>query len=454
MNDETQPPAEQEPLRCPNCDSVVAAGAQRCLMCGEALPQTAASKPDPQPAPPVKAVPEPKAQPETAVSQPQPLPPASTPSPKQPATGGRSRWRPTPLFLAALGMLGIVLILVAAFLRMQDDATPVAQVGAGTETAVPPTNTAAATWTPLPTQTSRPTATPTITPTPQPTATLQPPRLHIVTSGETLIGLASFYRVSVDSIVAENDLSGPNAIQVNQQLLVPWPTPTPPLEPVAQEVNGELVIADPTDCERYTAAEGDSLSGIAARFDVDFALFLEVNRLTTEYVLQPGDSLCIPRIIYGASLPPTPGPSPTPTMTPPPRGPELLYPVNNATVQPPDGVLTLQWAVVKTLAADEQYMVELLDTDEANPIPLRGFTRATSFQVPNGWRPTVAATHQIRWRVAIVQVTDTRSDGLPIYTYGGETSAPSFFFWEGAVPTPTPTHTPTPAPTATPTPTE
>lgn len=354
---------------------------------------------------------------------------------------------------AVLGIIAaVVLVLVAATAvwrfgsSSETTTTPTGEAG---ETAVITASNPSPTWTPLPTQTSRPTPTPTITPSPQPTATLQPPRLHIVTSGETLIGLAAFYRVSVESIVAENNLAGPDAIQVNQQLLIPWPTPTPPLVPVAKEVNGELVIADPTDCERYTAAEGDSLSAIAVRFDVDFNLFLEVNRINVDYVLQPGDSLCIPRIIFGATLPPTPGPSPTPTNTPPPRGPVLLYPIDNAAVQPPDGVITLQWAAVKTLAEDELYMVEVTDMDEPYPIPMRGFTRATSFQIPANWRPAVAETHQMRWRVAIVRVTNMRSDGLPVYTFGGESSAPSFFFWEGAVPTPTPTSTPTAVPAAT-----
>lgn len=355
--------------------------------------------------------------------------------------------------LGIITVIILVLVAVTAVWRFGSSGDTVAvATNEPVGTAVIASNNPSPTWTPLPTQTSRPTATPTITPSPQPTATLQPPRLHIVTSGETLIGLAAFYRVSVESIVAENNLAGPDAIQVNQQLLIPWPTATPPLVPVAKEVNGELVIADPTDCERYTAAEGDSLSAIAVRFDVDFDLFLEVNRIDVNYVLQPGDSLCIPRIIFGASLPPTPGPSPTPTNTPPPRGPVLLYPIDNTTVQPPDGVITLQWAAVKTLAEDELYMVELTDMDEPYPIPMRGFTRSTSFQIPANWRPDVAETHQMRWRVAIVKVTDTRSDGLPVYTYGGESSDPSFFFWEGAVPTSTPTSTPTAVPTATATP--
>jgi hypothetical protein len=215
---------------------------------------------------------------------------------------------------------------------------------------------------------------------------------------------------------------------------------------VAREINGETVIADPTNCERYTVQSGDSISGIATRYAIDFALFMAVNRLTEASILQPGDTLCIPSIIFGGSLPPTPGPSPTPSPTSAPLGPQLLYPVDHAVIDPPDGVLTLQWAAVKDLTSSEWYMVEVTNLAELDSLPYRGFSRETSFQVPGAWRPTLPESHLMRWRVSIVQVTDWRSDGLPIYTYGGESSEDAFFNWLGAIPTPTPSPTPSATP--------
>jgi hypothetical protein len=54
----------------------------------------------------------------------------------------------------------------------------------------------------------------------------------------------------------------------------------------------------------------------------------------------------------------------------------------------------------------------------------------------------------MEWLVSIVHVTGRRSDGGLIYTFGGNSSRPSFFLWQGAVPTatPNPTATPTPEP--------
>lgn len=444
--------------RCPHCDSVVAAEATQCRMCGAVLPPAPAAD---------AAAPQEEAAAETAVSAPQPAV-AETPLPETPETtptappapsaaGDGPVWkRPSFLIILLLGVAGVFLFAAGVLLLRDDDAAETAAVDPA-ETAVSPTSgpRITATWTPIPTETATPSPIPSATPTPQPTATLRPPRTHTVSGGETLFGLALRYRVAPDVIAATNNFAPDVGLQVNQELLIPWPTPTPPLEPVAVEINGETVLADPTDCERYEVRAGDSLSSIAARYDIDFDLFLRVNRLDQDFVLQPGDTVCIPEIQYGVSLPPTPGPSPTPSPTPPLPGPNLLYPVEGSDVSPPDGVLRLQWAAVKDLAEDEWYMAEVVDLDNPDQPPYRAFTRDTAVQVPASWRPDVAETHLFRWRVSIVQVTGERSDGRFLYTYGGESSDPHTFTWLGAVPTPTPTATPTatptvPPPTATP----
>ncbi len=401
-----------EPRRCPQCDTVIAADDLCCLMCGASLPP-----------PPAKhnAIPDVI---EAVV---------------------RKR-KPTALFWLTAVFTVIIIALGALVLRFQGSDITLALVPSVTP--ILPTMTYTPTWTPLPVHTGQPTETPTATAVPSPSSTPQPPRPHTVVSGETLIGLALRYRVSVESIAEANGFPPDSALLVDQTLLVPWPTPTPPLVPVATLINGETVIADPTNCERYEVKRGDSLSGIAARYDVDFGLFLQVNRLTEDSIPQPGDVVCIPEIVYGSSLPPTPGPSPTPTVTSLPPGPQLLYPVANAIIEPPDSLVTLQWAAVKTLAEDEWYMVELADLDRVDSLPYRGFTRDTAFQIPGSWRPPLDEVHTLRWQVSIVRVTGRRNDGLPIYKYGGESSAPAFFSWQGAVPTPTPLPTSTATPQA------
>jgi LysM repeat protein len=254
------------------------------------------------------------------------------------------------------------------------------------------------------------------------------------------------YRVTSDSIAGVNGLDSDTPIVIGQELQIPWPTATPPLVPVAVQIGGEVAVADPAGCEMVEIQSGDSLFSIAARNRVDLNALMLVNRLTDQTVVQPGDRICIPAVIFGLALPPTPGPSPTPTATPAPLGPQLLYPPDQALVEPADGPLALQWAAVKDLTQNEWYMVEVTDLTDVDSHPRRAFTRQTSLRVPADWRPTDETTHQFRWRVSVILVTGRRADGGFIYTFGGRTSADAFFAWRGAMPTPTATPTPSPTP--------
>lgn len=473
MSDFPDLPQAHDERRCPSCDTVVAADATVCLMCGTRLepvpapPIAPAQKnvPEPsvEPEPTIEPVPQAEAEEQTAVPTPvladDPIelptfkrvaPAATTAVPVAPeVVESVMRERQTPWVLGLTAVFFIVTLVVGGLI-LQYQSDEVSMVIAPSVTPIPATITYTPTWTPLPSETSPPTQTPTVTFTPAPTDTPRPPRSHTVSSGETLIGISLLYRISPESIAAANGFAANTQVQLDQQLLIPWPTATPPLQVIAADVNGETVIVDPTGCDLYQVQGGDSIVGIASRFGVPFDLLAQVNRITDPSLLQPGDPICIPQIIYGQSLPPTPGPSPTPTETLPPPGPQLLYPVAGTVVDTLEATILLQWTAVKPLTESETYMVELTNMDDLDGLPRRGFTRDTAFRVPSEWRPITSDLFQMRWRVSIVQVTDTRSDGLPIYTFGGSSSADAFFSWQGAVPTATPT--PTQTPTAIPTP--
>ena len=63
-------------------------------------------------------------------------------------------------------------------------------------------------------------------PTPPPTPTPPPPIVHVVRYGDTLIGLAERYQISVEAIMEANNLTN-HLIKIGQELLIPQPTPTP-----------------------------------------------------------------------------------------------------------------------------------------------------------------------------------------------------------------------------------
>ena len=438
MSDQpTNPPKpEKEPgqLRCPSCDSVVPEGAEKCIMCGADISavQTEAEtdvRLEKDNAPDLsEKVTRATDQPEVFESM-------------MRESKSRSLFWLTIIIILFTSAAGIFL------LKTQDAEITLALVPSLTP--IPPTGTYTPTWTPLPSETRPATETPTPTYTPIPTDTPQPPRFHQVASGETLFGLSLFYRISADSIAEANSIPNTTQVQVGQNLVIPWPTATPPLESQLLEIKGETIIADVTDCEIVTIQEGDSIYGLSARSGVPAEAIIAINRLTEETIqlLRPNDTLCIPRVVYGDTLPPTPGPTPTVTATSFPAGPKLLYPVEGAVIDQSEKVITLQWVAVKDLAEDEWYMIELANMDVLDEMPQRAFTRDNALRIPHSWRPEIPELHNMRWRVSIVQVTDRRADGGFIYEYGGRSSADAFFSWLGAVPTATPTLTPTPTST-------
>ncbi|HNS40201.1 MAG TPA: LysM peptidoglycan-binding domain-containing protein, partial [Promineifilum sp.] len=378
---------ESDPIayRCPRCDSIVPEGAERCVMCG--LPRDDI-RPEQQSAGAAVLPAEDSVQVGATQSQavaPVPIEerqsyeenhfPAVFESRVQESRSSIVFW-----IVAALVVAG----LVAGWSALRDQGSVVMAAFIPTMTLLPPTTTNTPTWTPLPTETAPPTETPPPTNTPEPTATPRDPRYHTVSAGETLFGLSLLYRISAESIAQANgfDMSAP--IQSGQNLTIPWPTATPPLESMLIEINGEPVLADATQCEIITIQSGDSAYGISALKGVPLEAIIAVNRQTQESIqlLQPGDTLCIPKLLYGDTIPPTAGPSPTPSLTPPPAGPSLLYPVEGAVIAVLDTPIVFQWTAVKDLDEGEWYMVELRDAGERDSLPKRGFTRDPSFRLP------------------------------------------------------------------------
>lgn len=89
-------------------------------------------------------------------------------------------------------------------------------------TSTPHTPTIAPTQTPTITSTPTPRLTP--TPLPSPTST---PRIHTIKSGETLLGIAWFYNVSLDELKTMNPDVNPNIMIVGTDLLIPVATLPP-----------------------------------------------------------------------------------------------------------------------------------------------------------------------------------------------------------------------------------
>lgn len=108
-----------------------------------------------------------------------------------------------------------------------------------------------------------------------------PPREYVVQPGDTLLGIALAFGVSMASIQAFNDLPDPNVIQAGQKLRIP----AQPLQA------GEGALST-----LYVVRPGDTLSAIAARFQLRVSDLTRANRITEDAIIRVGQKLVIPAV--------------------------------------------------------------------------------------------------------------------------------------------------------------
>jgi murein DD-endopeptidase MepM/ murein hydrolase activator NlpD len=113
-----------------------------------------------------------------------------------------------------------------------------------------------------------------VVPAVQPAVAPEQATQHRVASGDRLGALAQAYGVSLEALARANALSPPYVVYVGQVLQVPSGAKAAPV--------------------RYVVRQGDTLSGIAGRFDVAVADVAASNGIASPYRLSVGQSLKIP----------------------------------------------------------------------------------------------------------------------------------------------------------------
>jgi murein DD-endopeptidase MepM/ murein hydrolase activator NlpD len=106
---------------------------------------------------------------------------------------------------------------------------------------------------------------------------------HRVASGDRLGAVAQAYGVSLEALARANRLSAPYVIYVGQVLQVPAGAEAAPV--------------------RYVVRQGDTLSGIAGRFNVAMADVAATNGIASPYRLSVGQSLAIPGVQTAKAVP-------------------------------------------------------------------------------------------------------------------------------------------------------
>lgn len=165
-----------------------------------------------------------------------------------------------------------------------------------TEATARPTATASPTPAPLVTHTPGsealiPTNTPTL---PPPTQTPTPVSIYYeVQPGDVPLEIAASFDISVDDLLAANDITDPTKLQIGQALLVPvtaTASPTAPTPTPTRTVSPSPTVAPVT----YTVKSGDSPLSIAIEFDTSVELIMRANNIFDPRSLQIGQELVIP----------------------------------------------------------------------------------------------------------------------------------------------------------------
>jgi len=115
-----------------------------------------------------------------------------------------------------------------------------------------------------------------------------------VSSGDTAWAIASQYGVTLEDLVAANELSNADSLQPGQRLIIPEDQSSPPgPEPddsdesaVPQSGSGEGLI--------HVVAEGDTLWSIALQYDTGVDQLATLNGLDPDAILSLGQELEIP----------------------------------------------------------------------------------------------------------------------------------------------------------------
>jgi LysM repeat protein len=212
----------------------------------------------------------------------------------------RRRERMVPMLLIGLAVVLVVvgIFLIVIFLTGDGDI----DIGGLLTTETP---TESPTETPMP-----PTPTPTITLTPTPSHTPTPewPKSHIIELGDTLSSIAEEFEVSIELIIAYNDIPDPNNIPIGTELTIPQPDSE---LPTSTPLPDDLVTGDKIE---YVVKLGDNLESIAAQFNTTADAIAEENEIEDQNNLWAGTVLII---TVGPTPTPSPSPGPgTPSATP------------------------------------------------------------------------------------------------------------------------------------------
>ena len=417
--------------RCPACGSRVAVEESACELCGHQFGETSAIPLAEIEAARAREIERIQGTPSDAAARPATSTTRTTrttaPKSRQAQPAARIPWGVLSVILLTALVLGGGYLGLRRFLSdAPAAATPTPAAGI------------AANATPTPAFQLAELAPPTVSPTSfiAPTRTPIPPKKYTVAAGDTCGGIAKALDVPYSAFLDANQLNDDacSRLQIGDTLLIPAATPTPgPTETLSPDYTPPPPepAADGTGAGPYIVQQGDSCSGIAAKFKITIDDLIRLNtdlNLNQQCLIRAGDKLNVSGFIIATAPPATPYLILAPTARADYPAPQMLSPVDNATIS--DTMLLLEWLSVGLLRADETYVVQI---QPAGAITVPVFeTRGTSLRLSNdllGSEPErpIAWWVQVRQRIG-------EQNGVPVYREISPPSPARRFVWRRGEP--------------------
>lgn len=231
--------------------------------------------------------------------------------------------------------------------------------------------------------------------------------VHVIQPGENLFRISLRYGMTVDDLMAANNLSDPHTIYAGQRLIIPTE-----LEPevLDQSMATGAAVA-------YVVRPGDTLTAIALQHRVTIWMIVQVNGLSNPHVVYSGQELLIPLSLSDESLQNSPAEdSSSSTDLPAPVDDDPLRTADTYVVQPGDNLYRIAQRFSTTVAALAY---------------LNGITNPSQIQVGQilhlaGDAPAVAEGQ----KQIVIDLSEQH-----LYAYQGDQMVFSFVASSGAAPT-------------------
>jgi murein DD-endopeptidase MepM/ murein hydrolase activator NlpD len=104
-------------------------------------------------------------------------------------------------------------------------------------------------------------------------------KVHVVQQGDTIYSIAHSYDVNIDELMRSNGITNPERLFIGLRLRIPGTV--------------DVVAKSPRPGE-HRVTKGETLYGIARRYDLSVDALLAANALPKNYVLKTGDTLSLP----------------------------------------------------------------------------------------------------------------------------------------------------------------